>query len=98
MLKTEVVGLGETIRKARRRLHISQKAMADACGLSHTYLCDVERGARNVSFGSLRKIALGLRMTYLELMRNVESGGSPRLKATHSKQARSGRRRIERQE
>jgi transcriptional regulator with XRE-family HTH domain len=71
--KSELLKLGENIRRSRRNLHITQEALAEQCGLHRTYLCDVERGARNVSFISISKLAKGLRTSISELMLNVET-------------------------
>jgi transcriptional regulator with XRE-family HTH domain len=67
----ELAKLGENIRRLRQSLKVSQDAFADRCGLHRTYLSDIERGARNVSFGSLLKLARGSRTTISELMRGV---------------------------
>ena len=76
-MNSELLTLGENIRRARRKLNISQEALAERCGLHRTYVCDIERGARNVSFGSLLKLAQGLKTNISELMRNVETGLRP---------------------
>jgi transcriptional regulator with XRE-family HTH domain len=68
----ELRALGTNIRTARESLKISQEAFADMCGLHRTYISDVERGARNVSFVSLLKLAQGLGKTVSELTLNVE--------------------------
>jgi transcriptional regulator with XRE-family HTH domain len=65
--------LGANIRRVRQSHKLSQEAMADVCGLHRTYICDIERGARNVTVGSLLKIARGLGTTISELTRDLES-------------------------
>jgi transcriptional regulator with XRE-family HTH domain len=69
--------LGENVRRTRRCLEVSQEALADMCGLHRTYVSDVERGSRNVSFASLLKLARGLGTTIAELTRNVEDDPRP---------------------
>src|SRR5271154_1759765 len=73
-MKKEFLILGENIRRARQSLQLSQEAMAEVCDFHRTYICDVERGARNVTLGSLLKLARGLGTTVSELTRNVEFG------------------------
>ncbi len=73
-MNAELSMLGENIRIRRRNLRISQEKLAESCGLHRTYVCDIERGARNVSFGSLLKLAHGLGTTVSELTQHVESG------------------------
>jgi transcriptional regulator with XRE-family HTH domain len=73
-IEAELRRLGENIRRSRQSFKATQEALANMCDLHRTYVCDVERGARNVSFGSLLKLARGLGITVSELTRNVESG------------------------
>ena len=82
-MNTELAILGKNVRRFRQNREISQEALANECGLHRTYVSDVERGARNVSFYSLLKLARGLGTTISELTRNVESGVCTRLKASN---------------
>jgi CheY-like chemotaxis protein/DNA-binding XRE family transcriptional regulator len=54
---------GTSIRSWRNRLGISQEELAGRAGLHRTYVCDVERGARNVSLESIQKLARALELT-----------------------------------
>ena len=56
----ELLKLGYRIRGARKVLGYSQKVFAAKCGLDRSYLGGVERGERNVTFGVLCAICLGL--------------------------------------
>ena len=58
---------GSSVRVWRGRLGISQEELAGRAGLHRTYVCDIERGARNVSLKSIEKIAeaLGVSMSTL---------------------------------
>jgi transcriptional regulator with XRE-family HTH domain len=67
----ELAVLGENIRGARRALNISQEELAFRCGLHRTYLSDIERGARNLSFASLLAVARGLGSTVSQLTQNT---------------------------
>lgn len=49
--------LGDRLRSLRKAKGLTQEKLANACGLHRTYLCDVERGKRNVSVINLRRIA-----------------------------------------
>jgi transcriptional regulator with XRE-family HTH domain len=76
--------LGDAIRQRRRGLNLSQDELAHRSGLHRTYLSDVERGRRNISFLSLVAIASGLGVTVSELTttlsltksEDVERGGA----------------------
>ena len=49
--------LGRSVRAARTRAGLSQEALADRAGLHRTYVGGVERGERNISMGSLFRLA-----------------------------------------
>ena len=51
---------GAAVKSWRSRLRISQEELAGRAGLHRTYVCDVERGARNVSLESIEKLARAL--------------------------------------
>ncbi|HYG23393.1 MAG TPA: response regulator [Verrucomicrobiae bacterium] len=51
---------GGSVRVWRGRLGISQEELAERAGLHRTYVCDIERGARNVSLKSIEKLATAL--------------------------------------
>ena len=51
---------GTAVRAWRKRSGISQEELAARAGLHRTYICDIERGARNVSLRSIDKLARAL--------------------------------------
>ncbi len=75
----ELAALGQKIRHLRQERNITQGELAFRCGLHRTYLTDVERGARNLTFSSLLVIARGLGLTISELTRNVDAPVRQRL-------------------
>jgi transcriptional regulator with XRE-family HTH domain len=72
----ELIVLGKNIREARRSLGYSQEKLADMAHLHRTYICDIERGARNVTVVSLLKLAQSLGTTVSELTRGIGDGSS----------------------
>src|SRR3954452_23574674 len=64
---------GASVRASRNRLHISQEELAERAGLHRTYVCDIERGARNVSLKSIEKIARALEISLAELFAAAEA-------------------------
>ena len=76
-MNTELTMLGKNIRKARLVLNLSQEGLGQKCGLHRTYICDMERGARNVSFITLLRVSKGLEMTLGKLIENLELPGLP---------------------
>jgi len=51
---------GAAIKKWREKLRLSQDDLAKRAGLHRTYICDIERGSRNVSLKNVQKLADGL--------------------------------------
>lgn len=63
--------VGENIRTLRQARNLSQEELAGTCGLHRTFIGSVERGERNVSLGSLARIADALNVKVADLLRNV---------------------------
>jgi transcriptional regulator with XRE-family HTH domain len=53
--------LGTRIRSQRKRIGLTQEALALAAGLDRSYYGAVERGERNITFAVLCRICLPLR-------------------------------------
>ncbi|HXE43166.1 MAG TPA: helix-turn-helix transcriptional regulator, partial [Candidatus Baltobacteraceae bacterium] len=70
---------GLTVRKWREKLRLSQDDLAKRAGLHRTYICDVERGARNVSLKNVQKIsdALGVSLMTLFADLSAKPAGAP---------------------
>lgn len=54
--------LGDAIRRLRMDLAVSQERFAEMCGLHRTYIGQVERGEKNISFENILRIAAALRI------------------------------------
>lgn len=98
---------GEWVKQARGRLHLSQRALADAAGISRSYLCDIERGrGARPSVVTLDKLAIALGVSRSDLLRAAgvieqlagESGdaGERRLVAIYRELGGDGKSAIER--
>jgi transcriptional regulator with XRE-family HTH domain len=59
---------GQRLREVRRGRKISQERLADLAGLHRTYISSVERGQRNVTIETVKKLAESLGVTMAELM------------------------------
>jgi transcriptional regulator with XRE-family HTH domain len=64
--------MGVLIAAKRAEMCIGQKELADRAGIHRTYISDIERGRRNVTIGTLNKIAEVLGMTVGELLTTAE--------------------------
>ena len=54
---------GKKLRQIRQEKKLSQEQLAFKSGLHRTYICDIERGARNVSLVNIEKIAKALKIS-----------------------------------
>lgn len=64
--------LGRVIRRLRLADGYSQESFADAIGVHRNYMGTVERGETNITLDSLEKIARGLGVSVIALMREAE--------------------------
>jgi transcriptional regulator with XRE-family HTH domain len=62
-VEQRLADLGEFIREQREMASLSIRRLADQAGVSNPYLSQIERGLRNPSAESLRKIARALRLS-----------------------------------
>lgn len=58
--KSELRALGDAIRAERKKFEVSQEDFAEMCDLHRTYIGQVERGEKNISFISILRIAEAL--------------------------------------
>jgi transcriptional regulator with XRE-family HTH domain len=65
-----LTSLGAVIRKRRMALKISQEAFADLIGMHRAYYSAIERGERNLTLGTLHRVAKGLGVRMADLMRD----------------------------
>jgi len=63
--------LGERVRRLRQAKGWSQEGLAQVCGMRREYIADVERGVRNITVMSLRRIGKGLGVGPALLLRDV---------------------------
>lgn len=75
LLENFLLSLGETVKKRRLELGLSQEELAERCCIHRTYVSDIENGKRNFTFACLYKVAHGLDLKPLEL---IEQARPPR--------------------
>ncbi|MGC9943472.1 MAG: response regulator [Verrucomicrobiota bacterium] len=64
---------GTAVRKWRDKLNLSQEELAKRAGLHRTYICDIERGTRNVSLKNVQKLADALSVPLFTLFADLSS-------------------------
>jgi len=60
--EAELKRLGDAIRKGRDKLGVSQEDFAEVCGVHRTYLGQLERGEKNLSFSNVLRVAKAFRI------------------------------------
>ena len=71
-----LVVLGKRVHELRAAKKWSQEEFAHISGLHRTYIGQIERGEKNISFGNLSKIASVLSVTLSELLSGLEDGSA----------------------
>ena len=85
-----LVLLGKRVHELRATKKWSQEEFAHVSGLHRTYIGQIERGEKNISFGNLSKISGVLGVTLSELLSGLENGD--RLVVKPSRRQESGGR------
>jgi transcriptional regulator with XRE-family HTH domain len=66
--KNIIATLAANLRGLRAKKKISQKDLAEICGMNRTYVGSVERGERNVTLSSLEVLAKALGVSVPKLL------------------------------
>jgi len=72
---TVIECFGAFVRKLRHGLEISQEELAERADLHHTYIADIERGARNPTLLTIKKLAKGLGVSAADLLSEAKCDG-----------------------
>jgi transcriptional regulator with XRE-family HTH domain len=64
--------LGQSIRKHRVRLDLTQEQLSEKSQMHRTYLADIERGKRNPSIETVRRLAQALEIPISEIFSTAE--------------------------
>jgi transcriptional regulator with XRE-family HTH domain len=66
----ELVALGARVRRLREAAGLTQEGLAHAAGLHWTYIGQIERGERNLTYKNLLRLAHGLGVEAAQLTRD----------------------------
>lgn len=69
--KRELRFLGDTIRAQRTALKVSQEDFAELANLHRTYVGQVERGEKNISFINVLRVAKAFKIKPSELFKKA---------------------------
>jgi transcriptional regulator with XRE-family HTH domain len=64
--------LGLAVKHRREELELTQEQLANDTDLHQRWISNVETGKRNPSYGSLRRLAAGLKLSASELLALAE--------------------------
>jgi transcriptional regulator with XRE-family HTH domain len=64
--------VGQRIKELRKKLELSQEALANEAEVDRTYMTDVENGRRNISVEVLERIIMALKVSYSEFFNSRE--------------------------
>ena len=62
---------GFRLRELRRQRNLTQAQMAQNFGIDRTFISDIERGRKALSLRTLEVIAVGMKLSMSELLRNL---------------------------
>lgn len=89
-MKELLVLLGKRVHDLRAAKKWSQEEFAHVSGLHRTYIGQIERGEKNISFGNLMKVASVLGVTMAELLADLEIAGPEAPKRPPDSRDRTG--------
>jgi transcriptional regulator with XRE-family HTH domain len=64
--------VGQRIKELRKKLELSQEALANEAEVDRTYVTDVENGRRNISVEVLERIITALQVSISEFFNSKE--------------------------
>lgn len=65
----ELIALGNSIRKARLDLDLSQEGLANLIGIDRSYMGGIERGEHNIALINIVRIAEALKVKASDLLK-----------------------------
>ena len=73
-MRNLLIQLGKRVQELRTAKRWSQEEFAHVSGLHRTYIGQIERGEKNISFANLSKVSSVLGVTLSELLSGLETG------------------------
>ena len=64
---------GQKVRELREKKSISQEKLAEQSGLHRTYIGSVERGERNLTLTSAKRIASALNVKLMDIFGEIDA-------------------------
>jgi transcriptional regulator with XRE-family HTH domain len=64
--------VGQAMKRHRTAMGLSQDLFADRIQMHRAYYSAIERGEKNVTLPTLRRVAVGLGLTMSDLLRGID--------------------------
>ena len=71
MKSSTLLKFAERIRAERKRLGLSQEALADKAGVHRTYIGMIERAEKNITLANIEKLAKALKVSLSVLFKDL---------------------------
>ncbi|HEY9757604.1 MAG TPA: helix-turn-helix transcriptional regulator [Oculatellaceae cyanobacterium] len=67
-----LVAFGDTVSDLREAQSMTQQELADLSGVNRTYISDIERGRRNITLTTMKRLASALKIEAFELLKSAD--------------------------
>jgi transcriptional regulator with XRE-family HTH domain len=67
-----LMAFGDAISDLRETLTMTQQELADLSGVNRTYISDIERGRRNITLTTMKRLASALKIEAFELIKTAD--------------------------
>jgi len=75
------VNVGQRLREVRKARRLTLRQVAESAGITESFLSQVERGLSNASVAALRRIAVSIGVTIVDLFEHYQEDGPAVLRA-----------------
>lgn len=75
MKRQILIDFGNKVRERRKKLGLSQEALADIAGVHRTYIGMIERAEKNITLENIGKLAKALKVEISEILKKVGHEG-----------------------
>ncbi|HEY9681594.1 MAG TPA: helix-turn-helix transcriptional regulator [Oculatellaceae cyanobacterium] len=67
-----LIAFGDSVSDLRESLGMTQQELADLSGVNRTYISDIERGRRNITLTTMKRLAAALKIEAFDLLKTAD--------------------------
>ncbi len=67
-----LIAFGDAISDRREAINMTQQELSDRSGVNRTYISDIERGRRNVTVTTAKRLAAALKLDASQLLSDAD--------------------------